>query len=121
MHIPFTLQSEVVAVPLVSERLLASLLICTSESSVVYYVRESTSKCIYCTTEKPLTSPKWKDTARQILLHCTTNSRVQAVRLQVDFFLFLSQIAYLQNTEGLVLLFYGYFVYSQRHLYLKCN
>lgn len=81
MRIPFKLQSEVVAVPLVSE----NTLICTSESSVVYYVRSLCLYAFYCTTEKPLTSPKWKDKARQIL-HCMTNSRVQAVRLQVDLF-----------------------------------
>lgn len=32
---------------------------------------------------------------------------------------FLSQIAYLQNTVSLVLLFYGYFVYSQKAFILE--
>lgn len=34
-------------------------------------------------------------------------------------FFILSQIAYLQNTVSLVLLFYGYFVYSQKAFILE--
>lgn len=69
---------------------------------------------------KPLTSPNGKiHSQANITLHdqlqspsCETPGRL----------IFLSQTAYLQNTVSLVLLFYGYFVYSsKRHLYLKCN
>lgn len=114
MHIPFKLlSSSSSATGLWTPP--GFMLICTSESSVLY-VR---SLCLYAfTVQKKQNShkSKWKDTTRQIL-HCMTNSRVQRVRLQVDFI--LSQIAYLQNTVSLMLLFYGYFVYSQKAFILE--
>lgn len=85
------------------------MLICTSESSVVYYVR-SRSLSFYCTAKKPLTRHSQADTS----LH----DQRQSPSCETGG-LFLSQITYLQNTVSLVLLFYGYFVYSQRHFILE--
>ena len=67
------------------------VLICTSESSVIYCVR---SLCQYAITVqlRDFSSSNSKDTARKTLW-CMTNSRVQAVRLQVDFF-FQSQVVW---------------------------
>lgn len=117
MHIPLKLKSEVVEHHCYVNT--SWLYVNVSIWEQCHLLREK-PKLINCTTEILLTSPKGKmQPGKSYTALPTPESKLWDFRWTC-FVLDITKHT-CKNTVSLMLLFYGYFVYSKRHLYLKCN